>query len=341
MGRRSRPRFPPGLLLLLLFQTFLFFFVFPFLFNLSISLGALVLSRPSRYPRNFTVYDVIMYNGESQLLYLRLRVLDAYIDWFIIGYCCWTFQGARNDPISYAPLESEIARYSDKIRVFVRCEAQPDQVGHSWDREALLREFLRDSVSSLNPAPTDLVLNCDTDEIPTPSGLEWVYNRPPTTFYKLRGHYFMYTVRWWIPDSIWIKASVLRWGAVTSLQDMRKEGRHRTPVFTLVHCTYCFPDLQSVTRKLESFCHHEYAAEPFVNPNYILAAVKCGKGLIPAQANLIAPYTGDIDEILPFRHPELEFLRQEIGFRYTTGTRREEVAHFLRYINCTKAKAFE
>jgi hypothetical protein len=342
MYHRLRGPSRKGIFGVLLFHALLFFFAFPACFFIeSVFLESTFTPVQWRYPRNFTVYDAVMYNGESHLLYLRLRLLDPYIDWFVIGYSCWTFQGYPNQNLTFAPLESEIARYSQKLRIFVKCPPAPDDVVHSWDREARMREFIRDSVSSLNPEPTDLILNCDADEIPTRSGLEWIYRRPPTDFYKFRGHYFMYTFRWWMPDAPWIKASVIRWEAVTSLQNLRKQGRHRTPVFALVHCTYCFPDLETVKRKLESFCHHEYAQEPFVNPNYILAAVKCGKGLIPAHANAIAPYPGDIDELMPFRHPELEFLREQVGFREIEGTSKEQIEHFLRYINCTKPEAFE
>jgi hypothetical protein len=143
-----------------------------------------------------------------------------------------------------------------------------------------------------------------------------------------------------MPGEPWIKASIVRWSAARSLQELRREGKHRTPVFTLVHCTYCFNSIGKIIQKLVSFCHSEFAKEPFTNPNYILAAVKCGKGFIPAHADRIAPYTEDLDAIMPFRHPGLEFLRDEMGFRNVSGTTREEVAYFLRYLNCTKSEAF-
>jgi hypothetical protein len=282
-----------------------------------------------------------MYNGESQLFYLRLRLLDPFIDYFLVGYSCFTFQGDPNPPLSFSPLESEISYYSTKIKIFTKCEDSADEVSHSWDREARLRGFLHNSGASLHPKPTDLIISCDADEIPIPAGLQWIYDHPPTTFYKFRGYYFMYTFRWWMAGEPWIKPFVVRWFALDSLQALRKQGRHRTPNFTLIHCTYCFPDIETVRRKLRSFCHSEYAKEPFVNPNYIAAAAKCGKGMIPSHAERIVSYKGDINQILPFQHPELEFLRNEFGFRNLSGTTQEEVEHFLRYINCTKKEAFE
>jgi hypothetical protein len=96
------------------------------------------------------------------------------------------------------------------------------------------------------------------------------------------------------------------------------------------------PDLASIVRKLESFCHHEFAFEPFINPSYILACVECGKAVIPAQANRIVPYTGDVNEFVPFDHPATDFLKQTMGFSDTAITSPENVSYFKKWINCTK-----
>jgi hypothetical protein len=87
---------------------------------------------------------------------------------------------------------------------------------------------------------------------------------------------------------------------------------------------------------LKSFCHHEYAFEPFVNPNYILASVKCGRSIIPQQAPLTEPYLGSLEELLPVRHPRLEYLRRSVGFSDLDVTREENVTEFLRFLNCTR-----
>jgi hypothetical protein len=103
----------------------------------------------------------------------------------------------------------------------------------------------------------------------------------------------------------------------------------------LVHCTYCMSDIGSIVRKLESFCHHEFASEPFINPSYILACVECGKAVIPAQADRIRPYKGDVREFVPFDHPATDFLKQKIGFSDSSRASRANVSYFKRLINCT------
>jgi hypothetical protein len=275
-----------------------------------------------------------MYNGESELFYLRLVMLDPYVDYFVVGHSCYTFQGDAAPPLSFAPLEREIAPFRPKMRIFETCAGQKFAF-HSWDREAWLRDFLRGSIASLRPSPSDLVLSCDCDEIPTPAGMEWLIAHPPTTWYKLRGLYFIYTFRWWLPSAVWIKPSIVRWGGAPSFQTLRKEGRHRTRQPVLIHCTYCFPEIATIIRKLKSFCHHEFAFEPFTNPSYILAATMCGRSIIPAQGTMVEGYKGNIDELLPIRHPALDFLREAVGFRDKDLATRENVSYFLRYLNCT------
>jgi hypothetical protein len=288
------------------------------------------------FPRNFCVYDTVMYSGESHLLYLRVRALDAYVDRFVVGHSCWTFQGDPAPALSLSPLERELSAYDDKIAVFRACG--PPRRARAWDREAGLRAFMQRAVASLRPAPDDLVVNTDCDEIPTRRGLQWVVEHPPDAFYKLSGLYFWYTFRWYVAGEVWRKASVVRWARRRSFQELRKVTRRRTPGVALVHCTYCFADIAAVVRKLRSFCHHEYAFEPFVNPSYILACAECGKALIPDQADRVSPYPGDVAEFVPFSHPAVDFLTRTVGFSDVGIADRENVSYFKRLLNCTGAE---
>jgi hypothetical protein len=288
----------------------------------------------SRVPRSFRVFDSIMYGGEAHLFFLRLVTLDPYVDYFVVGYLCYTFQGAPAGPISFEPFESEIAQYSDKIKIFHACRGFKKSK-HSWNREWGLREFLRDSVASLQPNPEDLVISCDCDEIPTRRGLDAIFADPPKDFYKFRGSYFTFSFRLYSPSSPWIKAGIVRWSAIGSLQSLRRSKSRVVSGVSLIHCSYCSPTIGMIVKKLKAFCHHEFAFEPFINPNYILASVKCGKSLIPTQRDLTAPYLGNIDEFLPVRHPKLEFLREKVGFSDLETTDEKNVTEFMRFLNCT------
>jgi hypothetical protein len=152
----------------------------------------------------------------------------------------------------------------------------------------------------------------------------------------------MYTFRWFFPNITWSRASILRWGAGVSFQHVRKATRPLTPVVSVIHCTYCVPDIASIIRKFKSFCHHEYAFEPFINPSFILAAIKCGKALIPSQQDAIVPFPEQrVQDVMPVRHPELDYLRKTIGFSDVHLAARQNLTKFLKYLNCTKKEAFQ
>jgi hypothetical protein len=287
-----------------------------------------------RVPRNFSVYDAVIYSGESTLFYLRLVVLDSYVDWFVVCHSCMTFQGDPVPPLSFAPLEREISEYSSKVKVFEWCGLKR-RGSSAWARESSMRQFVLDSIASLHPHLADLIINCDCDEIPIRAGLDWIFEHPPNHYYKFSGLYFMYSFRWYLPSARWIKSSIIRWHSAYSLQRIRQDSRRVAPVLSVVHCSFCFPQIRMIVKKLKSYCHHEYSIEPFINPNYIAAAVQCGKSIIPDQASLVAQYEGNLDDFLPIRHPRLEYLRMKIGFSDLNLTTRRNMSYFLKYIKCS------
>jgi hypothetical protein len=51
------------------------------------------------------------------------------------------------------------------------------------------------------------------------------------------------------------------------------------PGFTAIHCSYCYGSIREIIRKLETFPHTEYSGGQWVDPNYILAKVVCGRSM--------------------------------------------------------------
>jgi hypothetical protein len=143
-----------------------------------------------------------------------VRRLGADIGWFIVGDC-WTFQGPAQ--IRHFPLFQQDPRFRE-VRI------HPDDVLQSWDCEGGMRVFLGDSVSFLNP---------DHEFLQIP--------RAP-----LHVHAPLVDARRAMGQGI--RASLecghLATGHTTG-------GPASAPVFTLIHCTDCFPALEPVKRKLE------------------------------------------------------------------------------------------
>lgn len=122
-----------------------------------------------RYPLQFRsggprkVFDLFPFNGEFDVLHLKLAEMSPWVDHFVIVEGTQTFTGLPKD-LFFPIREKEFEAYADKI-IYVRVEEFPDYLQTAWAREF----FQRDSgiVRGLlgRCAPDDIVIISDCDEI--------------------------------------------------------------------------------------------------------------------------------------------------------------------------------
>jgi hypothetical protein len=78
------------------------------------------------------------------------------------------------------------------------------------------------------------------------------------------------------------------------------------PGFGAVHCSYCFPRLSDIIRKLQTSGHTEYGHGKYVDPDFIVARVLCGQSLFQQEhdkINLVPKFTYELS--LPARAERL------------------------------------
>jgi hypothetical protein len=195
-----------------------------------------------------------------------------------------TFSGRHSRPLSYLPYEREILAFSAQLFPLWFDMTTVDT--NTWHREKASRHHLIEGVKLQNPAPDDLVMVSDCDEIAQPSAIRELMARPPKSYVVMRAHYFFYSLRY-EGQNVWIKNGVVRYGAVD-----RPFGFYRgingpvLPGFHAVHCSYCFGSIREIVRKLETFPHFEYSHGKYVDPNYILARVACGQSLFETKGGI-------------------------------------------------------
>src|SRR3990167_9924448 len=125
------------------------------------------------------IFDVVSYNGEKDILDIRLNVLYPYVDKFVIVEFDETFSGKKKpkhllrdwnpdwvkflDKIDYAYItKSEWSKYEDLAK-----SSPNTQYGNGaehWVREFCMKESLRDCLTDLKD--DDIVIISDVDEIP-------------------------------------------------------------------------------------------------------------------------------------------------------------------------------
>jgi hypothetical protein len=258
------------------------------------------------------------------MLYLHLLTLGKHIDFFIIGHSNISFTNRENSPATYTPFEEEISKFHKKI-VFVYVDfnviplAQSKyRNGTAWSREATMRNHLIEGVKRCDPAPDDLVILCDVDEIITRAAIALILARPPIHYYNLRGTLFHYSFRWQVGE--WVRPMVIRYGSLIAPLDDYKFMPFLTalPGILHYHCSFCFPHMADIFTKLKSFSHTEYSEGKFQDPNYVYARIACGYGVLPARWNMperLKLVDFDSKAIFLPKDRRFDFLKSRIGFR--------------------------
>jgi hypothetical protein len=269
--------------------------------------------------RLFRVFDLFLYHNEAFMLYIRLRTLREFVDLHYIGYSLSSFSLRVITPLSFAPFESEIHEFDSRCRWLNYTFPADNPTGIA--REESLHTALIELVEAReHPAPNDLIIWSDVDEIPLPSGLAWLLDHPPRHYYRFSGHFFFYNLRWRSADR-WEWAFVIRYGG--KIPEKRWSG-YRPPdkppfewvggeskPVSLFHCSYCFPSLGLIIQKLKSSIHPQFAQGKWVNPNYIYARMFCGYDLI---ASRLLPIDYELLGLgVPDGDPRFDFLKRKLS----------------------------
>jgi hypothetical protein len=245
------------------------------------------------------------------------------VDKFVIGWSNESFSTAETSPLSFAPFEHEILSFSRTMMLFyIDIKSLPEARSMyrnetAWKREAAARNYLIEGVNMMHPTPNDLILLCDVDEIVSRQSIGLIRSCPPAHYYNLWGSLYHYSFRWRVTD--WKRPLVIRYGAIQAPLDNYKFMPFLFPLPGVhhYHCSFCFPTIAGIFRKLRSFSHTEFAVPKFMNPNYIYARIACGYGTIPPmwkQPEVLVPVDFDPNFIFLPGDTRLEFLRWRIGF---------------------------
>lgn len=206
-------------------------------------------------PTQRRLYDCVIYNGEP-ILELRLRLLSARVDRFVIVESALTFKGdakaPRFDAARYAPWADQIDYILLDAADFAGCHS-------AWERETLQRNAVLRGLA--DAAPHDWVLLSDVDEIPAPSALDALGDAPLALRQLSMAYYGNMLCR---SEPYWLKGT--RAVPVAALSQ-------HTPEAIRLHFEACFPEgrwidhggwhftylggVESIRQKIGEFSHQE------------------------------------------------------------------------------------
>ncbi|MDP1728623.1 MAG: DUF3431 domain-containing protein, partial [archaeon] len=155
----------------------------------------------NNYRKKIKVYDVFTYNGEADILEIRLNILKDTVDQFIMVEAPTTFSGL-NKPLYFEKQKERFMPFLNKIKYFVindypndkdMCSLAdassnvPKNGPEHWRREFYQKESIKTALTHLND--DDICFISDVDEIWNP---EIIIDYTKNDIFKLRQEVYTY-----------------------------------------------------------------------------------------------------------------------------------------------------
>lgn len=245
------------------------------------------------------IWDLVQFNGENELLEIRLETLKDVVDVFVIGSCEYSHSGIRK---GLAQIPHELClKFGYKIFYYeIPYISNPDP----WYNEQYGRQYLLDKIYDKIDR-NDILLVCDLDEIPNPEILRKESENliRPVTFC---GQYFLFCLDLWARTSI---DGFLVSPKMTNYRiDLNYCRSHRTnfqqkDLFKHVpDSSWHFSSVGSpewIAKKMSYFGHCNEFTGDVRNPEYIRKLIqgKCGNFKLD-QPNVLQEW--DISKLPPY-----------------------------------------
>lgn len=191
------------------------------------------------------VYDCFMYNGEEDILEIRLNILEPYVDYFVLCESTETFSG-KDKPLYFKQNAEKFSKWKDKImHLIVTCK---DQFENAFERAAWQKDSIREWLDDMKLNDEDIVYYGDVDEI-------WKPQEVGEKVYKLRQKCYSYYLNMRSSED-WQGTNVCKYKNLYDLNELRANhdvvledgGWHFTNM----------GGVEQLTKKLESYDHQEY-----------------------------------------------------------------------------------
>lgn len=210
-------------------------------------------------------FDCFIYNGELDILKLRLEELYAKVDTFIIAESAFTFTG-QEKPLYFGKHKKELNAFIDKIEYVSSVDKAVYKINNdeadTWARERHTRNLITRGLKRKGIRSQDIIFISDVDEIwrsdvPVPS----LYHKHFIVAYQQTPYYYNFNT---ISNEQWIGTKCIRGYVLkyTTPNAIRYVGKYVQYPFTAVvanagwHFSY-FGGFESIQRKLQSFSHQE------------------------------------------------------------------------------------
>lgn len=217
--------------------------------------------------RGYRIFDAFTFNGEWDMLEMRVRTLAPAVNFFVICESNLTFSG-QPKPLYLTENSEFLSEFRHRMRI-VYADLR-NKKSDSWKNEDASRDAL---LTGLEDAlAEDWIIVSDLDEIPKPHYLAHLANSDNSVGFPCRGTYYNYRFDIGIFGMpVACRIDVLRAGVTGSWRKASK----KMPDGSCWHCSYCFGPtdddfVNAVVTKLTSFSHTEFSSGKYIEREYIL-----------------------------------------------------------------------
>lgn len=249
------------------------------------------------------IIDCSIFFNELDLLRLRIRILDEYVDHFVVVEARQTFTGLPKKCILDTKSAHDIA---SNPKVTIKIIDLPCCCDSPWARENYQRESIYGTAQTLATHSEDIILLSDVDEIPSPNAIRRAIQEIQSSSNKLlavfeqRLFYFRLNYELVYSKKLpWLGTTAIKAGHKVSTSSMRVTGRnlrgrkHRHLLDRSLlrkriphggwHFSYLGND-SFLAKKFQSFSHQETKIQK-AQPSSIHNLIKNRSSLFPGEAS--------------------------------------------------------
>lgn len=233
------------------------------------------------------VVDCFTFFNELDLLEFRLRLLDEYVDLFVIAESNLTHSGVSKE-YNYAVNKERFTKWVHKIvylpvhqstegLTFNKDEKTYNPANGSWVLENQQRDALKKAAEFTED--TDIVIIGDLDEIPNPAVLQSIKTTDTPVTLQMRFHYYFMNCmsckgeKWW-NGSVVSSGKDFKQYSPQVFRDKRNEYRHIKNAGW--HFSY-LGGVEKIKQKINSFAHTEFNKAEYLDDEHIIRSLQKGK----------------------------------------------------------------
>ena len=239
------------------------------------------------------IYDCFIFNNETDLLDIRLNILNDYVDYFVIVESLETFTGLKKKMIFNI---EDYPKFKDKI-IYSVINKFP--LSHSaWQNESYQRNYISKLLEGASSE--DFILISDIDEIPDLMNINLLDYEQKLIVFQQR--LFFYKLNYGEIKPSWHGTKCIKKKNLKTPQQIRNLKTHKRYSFYRLDKKYFaknyehsfkvienggwhfswLGNIDFIKNKLKSFSHTELNNDSINNTNHILA---CIENLQPLEKN--------------------------------------------------------